>query len=107
MLSAIYPYNKEAIYYFSSIFGLIGVCIMGYVSTWPNAKVIGKKSIYKDETKSVELPELKVEKSVEEGAVVPQITEGAPTVEGSSEEQTGTDSAAPDGRIRRESASYR
>ena len=44
---------------------------MGYVSTWPNAKVIGKKSIYKDETKSVELPELKVEKSVEEGAVVP------------------------------------
>ena len=95
MLSAIYPYNKEAIYYFSSIFGLIGVCIMGYVSTWPNAKVIGKKSIYKDETKSVELPELKIEKSVEEGAVVPQTTEGAPAVEGSSEEQTGTANSVP------------
>ena len=77
MLSAIYPYNKEAIYYFSSIFGLIGVCIMGYVSTWPNAKVIGKKSTYEDETKSIELPELKVEKSVEEGAVMP--TESKPS----------------------------
>ena len=44
---------------------------MGYVSTWPNAKVIGKKSTYEDETKSIELPELKVEKVVEEGAVVP------------------------------------
>ena len=68
---------------------------MGYVSTWPNAKVIGKKSIYNNETKSIELPELKVEKSVEEGAVAPQITEAEPTVEGSSEEQTGTDSSVP------------
>ena len=50
---------------------------MGYVSTWPNAKVIGKKSTYEDETKSIELPELKVEKSVEEGAVMP--TESKPS----------------------------
>ena len=68
---------------------------MGYVSTWPNAKVIGKKSIYNNETKSIELPELKVEKVVEEGAVVLQTTEGAPAVEGSSEEQTVTVSSAP------------
>ena len=66
MLSAIYPYNKEAIYYFSSIIAFIGLCIMGYVSTWPNANIIGKQSIYKDESKSIELPELKVEKVVEE-----------------------------------------
>ena len=44
---------------------------MGYVSNWPNANIIGKQSIYKDESKSIELPELKVEKVVEEGAVVP------------------------------------
>lgn len=68
---------------------------MGYVSTWPNAKVIGKKSIYEDETKSIELPELKVEKSVEEGAAVPQTTEGAPAVEGSSEDQTRTVNSVP------------
>ena len=47
---------------------------MGYVSTWPNANIIGKQSIYKDESKSIELPELKVEKVVEEGAVVPAET---------------------------------
>ena len=44
---------------------------MAYVSTWPNANIIGKQSIYKDESKSIELPELKVDKVVEAGGVVP------------------------------------
>ena len=75
VLSAIYPYNKEAIYYFSSIFGLIGMFIMGYMATWPNANIIGKKSIYNDEVKTVELHEMKVGKSVEGETVVSKSTE--------------------------------
>ena len=63
---------------------------MGYVSTWPNAKIIGKKSIYESESKSIELPELKVEKSVEDGANVPNVTEEASHTEGLSGEQTTT-----------------
>ena len=61
---------------------------MGYVSTWPNAKIIGKKSIYESESKSIELPELKVEKSVEGGANVPKVTEEASHTEGLSGDQT-------------------
>ena len=61
---------------------------MGYVSTWPNAKIIGKKSIYESESKSIELPELKVEKSVEDGANVPNVTEEASHTEGLSGDQT-------------------
>ena len=88
VLSAIYPYNKEAIYYFSSIIAFIGLCIMAYISTWPNASIIGKKSTYDIDSKSVELPELKVEKSIEEkGAVVPDATEELPKTNGSLEEQ--------------------
>ena len=68
---------------------------MLYVSTWPNAKIIGKKSIYKDESKSIELPEMKVEKSVEEGVVAPKTTEEAPKVVASSEEQSGAVSSVP------------
>ncbi len=32
----------DAIFYFSSNFSLIGACIMGYVCTWKNARVLGK-----------------------------------------------------------------
>lgn len=48
----------------------MGLCIMGYVSTWPNAKTIGKE--YDPEVlkminakKEIELEEAKVEKPVE------------------------------------------
>ena len=75
VLSAIYTRNSEAIYYFSSILGFIGLCIMVYVSTWPNAKIIGKKSLYKGDSKSIELQELNTEKRSEETVVVPHIEE--------------------------------
>ena len=86
VLPAIYPYNKEAIYYFSSIFGLIGMFIMGYMATWPNANIIGKKSIYNDEVKTVELHEMKVRKSVEGETVVSKSTEEVSTTKGKLED---------------------
>ena len=69
---------------------------MGYVSTWPNAKIIGKQSIYEDSSNSIELPELRVEKSVEERVeksveervATSNATENAPKVEVLSEEQS-------------------
>ena len=88
VLSAIYPYNKEAIYYFSSIFGIIGMFIMGYMATWPNANIIGKKSVYNDDLKSVELHDLKVEKTTGEGAIVSKSTEEVSTTEGTSEDKS-------------------
>ena len=46
ILSAIYIYNKKWIYYFSSFLALIAIIVMGYVCTWDNVSVIGKKSMY-------------------------------------------------------------
>ena len=89
-LSAIYSHNKEAIYYFSSIWGLLGLCIMGYVSTWPNAKIIGKQSLYNDSSKSIELPELNSEKKTEEDVTLPNETEKTPEIEVVSEGQPTT-----------------
>ena len=48
---------------------------MVYVSTWPNAKIIGKKSLYKGDSKSIELQELNTEKKSEVAIVVPQTEE--------------------------------
>ena len=48
---------------------------MVYISTWPNAKIIGKKSLYKGDSKSIELQELNAEKRSEETVVIPHIEE--------------------------------
>ena len=62
--------------------------IMGYMATWPNANIIGKKSIYNDEVKTVELHEMKVGKSVEGETVVSKSTEEVSTTEGTSEDKS-------------------
>ena len=49
ILSAIYPYGKKWVYYFSSFLALISVVLIGYVSTWDTVAVIGKKSMYEEE----------------------------------------------------------
>ena len=49
ILSAIYPYGKKWVYYFSSFLALISVVLIGYVSTWDTVTVIGKKSMYEEE----------------------------------------------------------
>ena len=48
ILSAIYPYGKKWVYYFSSFLALISVVLIGYVSTWDTVTVIGKKSMYEE-----------------------------------------------------------
>ena len=55
MLSSIYTWNIDATYYFSSIFAVIGTIVMGYLSTWKNAKTLGKPS------QPTEIPEPKVD----------------------------------------------
>lgn len=44
ILSTVYAWNIDATYYFSSIFAVIGTIVMGYLSTWKNAKSLGKPS---------------------------------------------------------------
>ena len=59
---------------------------MGYVSTWPNAKIIGKQSLYNDSSKSIELSELNSEKKTEEGVTLPNETEEDATLPNETEE---------------------
>ena len=67
-LSAVYKVNKELCFYVSALISSISLIVIIYVATWKNAKDIGKKALYKDEEKEVELHEIAVEekeKSVE------------------------------------------
>lgn len=69
ILSAVYEYNMEAVYYFSSVFPIIAGCIMGYVSTWKNARELGKASLEKKEEvkkEDVELQSVEVDKEKED-----------------------------------------
>ena len=54
ILSAIYPYGKKWVYYFSSFLALISVVLIGYVSTWDTVTVIGKKSMYEEKEEASE-----------------------------------------------------
>ena len=72
ILSSIYEYNIEAIYYFSSAFPAIACIIMIYISTWKNARELGKSSqsnTEKDMKNDIELKTIEVnkEKKVEDG----------------------------------------
>ena len=59
VLSVIYSMNRDAIYYFSMIFSVIGALLMIYVSTWPNGKMLGKQG--SAEKKELPVVEPKVE----------------------------------------------
>lgn len=72
ILSAIYIYNKKWIYYFSSFTALIAIAVSGYVCTWDNVSVIGKKSMYEvgEEEKKESAVEVEM-KTVNESNDVP------------------------------------
>lgn len=72
ILSAIYIYNKKWIYYFSSFTALIAIAVIGYVCTWDNVSVIGKKSMYEvgEEEKKESAVEVEM-KTVSESNDVP------------------------------------
>ena len=55
VLTFIYGYHKDSTYYFSAFIAMIAAIIMGYISTWNNAKILGKISLYEDEAKSIEM----------------------------------------------------
>lgn len=57
VLSAIYPYNPDAIYYFSSIFSAIGLLVMISLACRKDSKTLGKKSLVEKQ----ELPVKEVE----------------------------------------------
>ena len=73
ILSSIYEYNIEAVYYFSSAFPAIACIIMIYISTWKNASELGKSSQSNTEKDmknvNIELKTVEVnkEKKVEDG----------------------------------------
>ena len=74
ILSAIYPYGKKWVYYFSSFLALISVVLIGYVSTWDTVAVIGKKSMYEEEKE-----EASEESNQVEGKKEPVQVEGSET----------------------------
>lgn len=55
ILSAVYEWNINATYYISVIPALLGTCVMGYVSTWQNAKTLGRPCDEDTEQKDVEM----------------------------------------------------
>ena len=59
ILSSIYEYNIEAVYYFSSAFPAIACIIMIYISTWKNARELGKSSQVNDQKEAKQEVELK------------------------------------------------
>ena len=59
ILSSIYEYNIEAVYYFSSAFPAIACIIMIYISTWKNARELGKSTQVNTEKESKSNIELK------------------------------------------------
>lgn len=61
VLSVIYSMNRDAIYYFSMIFSVVGALLMCYVSTWPNGKMLGKQGNV--EKKELPVVEQKVEET--------------------------------------------
>lgn len=65
-LSAVYKVNKELCFYVSALISSISLIVIIYVATWKNAKDIGKKALYKEEEKEVELHEIAVEEKEKE-----------------------------------------
>ena len=67
ILSSIYPLKREAIFYVAMGFTVLNICIMIYVSTWPNSKYLGKRGFKQNETgiemKEVEMKEIEVGES--------------------------------------------
>ena len=79
VLSAIYEYNIDAIYYFSAGIIAIGGLITAYMSTWKNARELGKVSITEEKkqtTEGIELESIEV-KGDEKNGVVSEKNESA------------------------------
>ena len=55
VVSVIYDFNKKCVFYFSAIFPLIAIVIMGYISTWDNVGEIGRKSTFDEEKKVIDV----------------------------------------------------
>ena len=60
ILSAIYMKNRDAIYYFSSIFAVIGLIVMSFLACRKDCKTLGKVSMFAEEKKDVEMVEKKI-----------------------------------------------
>ena len=71
ILSAIYSVSKKCVFYFSAIFPLIAIAIMGYIATWDNVGEIGRKLMYEEEKNGADVESNGVEmKEMESGDVV-------------------------------------
>ena len=84
-LSAVYKVNKELCFYVSALISSISLIVIIYVATWKNAKDIGKKALYKDEEKEVEVHEIAVEEK--EKSVENTVEEKEKSVENTVEEK--------------------
>ena len=70
ILSAIYSVSKKCVFYFSAIFSLIAIAIMGYIATWDNVGEIGRKSMFEEEKKEkVDVEMQTVKETTKEGGL--------------------------------------
>ena len=74
-LSAVYKVNKELCFYVSALISSISLIVIIYVATWKNAKDIGKKALYKEEEKEIELHEIAVEEKEKEKSIENNVEE--------------------------------
>lgn len=70
ILSAIYSVSKKCVFYFSAIFPLIAIAIMGFIATRDNAGEIGRKTMLEEEKKEkVDVEMQTVKEPTKEGGV--------------------------------------
>ena len=69
VVSVIYDFNKKCVFYFSAIFPLIAIAIMGSIATWDNVGEIGRKSMFEEEKKGVDVEMQTVKEPTKEGGV--------------------------------------
>ena len=70
VVSVIYDFNKKCVFFFSAIFPLIAIAIMGYIATWDNVGEIGRKSMFEEEKKEkVDVEMQTVKETTKEGGL--------------------------------------
>ena len=71
VLSQIYSYSPESVYYVTAGVCFLGMLDIGYVATWKGSRDFGKKANYEeDEKKDIEMNEMEMKEGAGNGVMV-------------------------------------
>ena len=71
VLSQIYSYSPESVYYVTAGVCLLGMLDIGYVATWKGSRDFGKKANYEEEEKKdIEMNEMEMKEGAGNGMMV-------------------------------------